>query len=258
MDQASTLSLALPVVIVLLAGCASTVPPTDVDTQPPAVPPVQVLGACHAFRTFFPSPTQGFEPLVPDGFQMATENNGATVTVTVLGFDCGNESQMWALLPVTPPVGEESPGLEVDGVVLQAFTTNATAAEAFHALGFTHERLVRARTQSHDHYNGVLVQIDALELGEGSLDYRIETTVQPDGSAFGATQYRLWATNGTAAVGSLYLTEGPGTSVGAGSAQFRQQGDPAAPPATSGIGHRVDGSALQFDWSPRPTAAPAP
>lgn len=223
----------------LLAGC--TTAPVPLTTQPlgtPVLAPSVGLTACQEWHSFYDSPPQGFTPLVPEGFTLAPGTTPATVTVIVFGWACHESDEMWAGVLVVPPATYANASLAADALLLRGFTTNTSHYASYEAAG-AGPLLVRATSQTTDTVNAIAGHQDAIELAGQGIDYRVTATVQASPASFTPATYRFWVANGTHAAAYLTLQHSGGLSLGAGTALFQQSGDPGAPPATAGIGHRA-------------------
>lgn len=228
------------VAVTMLAGCSSGSDGPDVPDVAPATP---ALGfeACSQFHTFFASPKSGFEPFVPEGFSMKdADPAGLTTTVDVFASSCGNTTELWGLLEVVPRNAYANGSLAVEAVILQALTSNATDLTTYQAWGIG-DRIAHADAVTLDAIDGMVARDESITLAGGGLSYTVRTLVASEEAAFAPTAYRYWIQDGTTVSGYLLVENGAGTSLGAGSAFFTQEGDPGAPPATAGVGHRVAG-----------------
>ena len=242
--------LALAAAFALLAGCNAPADDTDTQTTSSEAPsPAEVVAlrssGCQGYHTFFASPAELFVDFVPENFTMATDSSGNTVNIPVFGYDCQNgTSDLWALLPVVPPEQYRNTSYSVDAVVLQGFTTNATYQAQYVAWGFDAARVLAATVSEREATLAGVARDDRFALGTATVKYEVRTTVQQSGGAFDEAHYRYWITNGTQATGWVEVSSLAATNVGPGTATFQSQGDPGAPPASVGIGHRIEDASL--------------
>jgi hypothetical protein len=248
--RASLATLAL----LLAAGCAGPGPggPTATGTptgpQETAAPETLAFEACRELHTFFDAPAAGFEALLPPNFTAAPGRAPGTAQVAVFAWTCGAAMEMWALLEVVPPPALRNGTVQLEGLVLEAFTPNATHAGLYRSWGV--ERIHHATVTTLESFDAAAAEHFRLVLGDDAMTYTVVTDVVDQPGAFDSQSYRFWAGNATSLAGHVESLHGPGASVGAGTARFEQEGDPAAPPVATGIGHRVDGATVRHRFVP--------
>lgn len=275
-------ALVLPLLVSLAAGCfggdgnpspapaapslAGSLEPLDAPgnaTAPPPLPVTLELDGCLQLHTVFPFPIAVFENLgfaKPEGFEYAS-TDGQTVQVLLAWWFCpvgrlngtpngpfGGVGSMFAAIPVQPPTSltasDPNPvPVQLDLVPLTWVVSSQLAADHLGRIeglreGYVDLGDVQATAEARLGVAAAQGAFAAASFGT----FAVDLAYQASGGASPEGRYRMWLAPEQQAIGYLDITNGPGTTLGAGQAALRFQGDAdaGAPPAWPGTSHVVD------------------